>query len=151
MQTFCRKFIKTMSQKILPLLGKWLRFNTIGVMGVGVQLSVLLTLRSHLEINPFVASFFAIQCAVIHNFLWHQKWTWSNAKVSGRKAIFRRFLRFSSSSGTISTIGTLGFTAILVQAVNLPYVVCNLLAIAACNVANFLFSNTFVFQPAEAA
>ena len=140
-----------MSQKLLPLVRKWMRFNAIGVMGVGVQLLVLVLLRRYFQLNPFVATFFAIQCALIHNFLWHQRWTWSGNRSAGKKAAFRRFLRFTSSSGTISTVGTLGFTALLVQAVNLPYVVCNLMAIGACNIANFLFSHTFVFQPAEAA
>ena len=138
-----------MSQKLLHLTGKWMRFNAIGAMGVGVQLSVLLVLRRYFQLNPLLATFFAIQCALIHNFLWHQRWTWRGSRPAGKKATFRRFLRFTSSSGTISTVGTLGFTALLLQAVNLPYVVCNLMAIGACNIANFLFSNTFVFQPAD--
>lgn len=140
-----------MSQKLLPLVKKWIRFNTIGAMGLGVQLSLLFSLRAVFDLNPFVATFIALQCALIHNFLWHQRWTWSSTRGTGKKAAFRRFLRFTSSSGTISTIGTLGFTAILLQVVNLPYIVCNLMAIGACNIANFLFSNNFVFQPAEAA
>jgi putative flippase GtrA len=140
-----------MSQKLLPLAGKWMRYNAIGVMGVGVQLSVLVALRKFFDFNPFVATFFAIQCALIHNFLWHQRWTWRSNRSGGKKAAFRRFLRFTTSSGTISTVGTLGFTALLLHAMNLPYIVCNLMAIGACNIANFLFSHTFVFQAPEAA
>jgi putative flippase GtrA len=141
-----------MSQKMLPLVRKWMRFNAIGVMGVGVQLSVLMVLRTYFNFNPFVATFFALQFALVHNFLWHQRWTWSGNRTIGRRAAFRRFVRYTSSSGTISTVGTLCFTALLFQALNLPYVVCNLMAIGACNIANFLFSHTFVFQPvADAA
>jgi putative flippase GtrA len=138
-----------MSQKLLPLAGKWLRFNAIGTMGVGIQLLVVLVLKNHFKLNPFVATFVALQFALIHNFLWHQRWTWAGTISRGRKASFRRFLRFHSSSGTISVVGTLAFTALFVQALHLPYIMCNLLAIGACNIANFLFSHNFVFQPAE--
>src|SRR5687767_3249991 len=140
-----------MSQKLLPIAKKWLRYNAIGVMGVGVQLSVLIALKTMFDLNPFVATFFAIQCALIHNFFWHQRWTWRGTATAGKGASFRRFLRFTSSSGTISTLGTIGFTALLLQAVNLPYIVCNVMAIGACNIANFLFSHNFVFQAPEAA
>ena|SRR5688572_3832619 len=138
-----------MSQKILHFTTKWLRFNAIGAMGVAVQLLVVIFVRYFFDVSPFVATFIAIQFALIHNFVWHQRWTWRNNRIAGRKACLKRFVRFHSSSGTISVVGTLGFTALLLQTLNLPYVVCNLMAIGACNIANFLFSHTFVFQAPE--
>ena len=138
-----------MLQTILRIVRKWLRYNAIGVMGVGVQILVLILLTSLFEMNYFVATLIAVQCALIHNFFWHQRWTWRTNMSLSKKESFRRFLRFNSSSGTISMIGNLGFTALLVQAIHLPYIFCNLLAIGACNIANFLFAHNFVFQTTE--
>jgi putative flippase GtrA len=140
-----------MTQKIIKTLRKWARYNAIGTMGVVVQLLILLALRHLFHLNYLVATLIAVQCALIHNFVWHQRWTWRANPTSGKKASLLRFLRFNSSTGTISMIGNLGFTTVLAQAIHLPYVFCNLLAVGACNIASFAFANNFVFQPSETA
>jgi putative flippase GtrA len=138
-----------MTQNILTTIKRWMRFNTIGMMGAGVQLLLIFLLRTFFHLNYLVATLIAVQCSLIHNFFWHQRWTWKNSVSTGRRESFQRFLRFNSSSGTISMIGNLGFTSMLVQAVHLPYLVCNVLAIGGCNILNFLLAHKFAFQPAE--
>jgi len=127
------------------------RYNAIGLMGLGLQLILLYFLTQFVHLNYFVATLFAVQCALIHNFLWHQRWTWKENAVRSKKESVMRFVRFNSSSGTLAIISNLGFTALLFQVVHLPIVVCNLMAIGICNVANFLFANTFVFQQSNNA
>jgi dolichol-phosphate mannosyltransferase len=138
-----------MTQNLITIVKKWLRFNTIGIMGTGVQISLIFFLRTFFHLNYLVATLIAVQCALIHNFFWHQRWTWKNSISSGKKKSFQRFLRFNSTSGTISMMGNLGFTSMLVQSVHLPYLVCNLLAIGGCNILNFVLAHNFAFQPAE--
>ena len=128
------------------LVRKWLRFNAIGTMGVGVQLLLLFLLTKLFHIHYMIATLFAVECAIIHNFFWHQQWTWKENATQTRMDALRRFLKFNTSSGTVSLVGNVGVTAALMQMVHLPLMLCNILAIGACNIANFLFANNFVFQ-----
>jgi len=128
------------------LIRKWLRYNTIGTMGVGVQLFFLFLLTRLFHIHYMIATLLAVQVAIIHNFFWHQRWTWKESASQGKKESLRRFVKFNSSTGTLSMLGNVGVTAALVQALHLPLMICNILAIGACNIANFLFANTFGFQ-----
>ena len=125
---------------------KWLRFNAIGTMGVGVQLFLLFLLTRLLHIHYVIATLLAVECAIIHNFFWHQQWTWKENATQTKMDALRRFLKFNTSSGTVSLVGNVGITAALMQVVHLPLMICNILAIGACNIANFLFAHTFVFQ-----
>jgi len=138
-----------MTENLLNNMKRWLRFNAIGMMGTGVQLVVILFLKTLFQLNYLIATMIAVQCSLIHNFFWHQRWTWKNSVNTSRRESFQRFLKFNSTSGTISMMGNLGFTSVLVQAVHLPYLVCNVLAIGGCNVLNFVLANNFAFQPAE--
>jgi putative flippase GtrA len=128
---------------------KWIRFNAIGVMGVGLQLLLLSFFRTFFHFGYLLSTAIAVQCALIHNFFWHQRWTWKSAVPSTRKESLRRFVKFNSSSGSISILGNLGFTSLIVQAIHLPYLISNLLAIATCNIANFLLARNFAFRTAS--
>ena len=130
----------------LQLIRKWLRFNAIGTMGVGVQLLLLFLLTRLFHIHYMVATLLAVQCAIIHNFFWHQRWTWKENATQSKMDALRRFVKFNTSSGTVSLVGNVGVTAALVQMVHLPLMICNILAIGACNIANFLFAHNLVFH-----
>src|SRR5436309_8998592 len=133
---------------MITTIKKWMRFNAIGAMGVGVQLLLLSLLTTTFHFGYLLSTAIAVQCALIHNFFWHQRWTWKSAVPSSKKEWFRRFVKFNSSSGSISMLGNLGFTSVIVQAIHLPYLISNLLAIATCNIANFLLARNFAFRTA---
>jgi putative flippase GtrA len=128
-----------------------MRFNAIGTMGVGIQLMLLFLLTRIFHIHYMIATLLAVQCAIIHNFFWHQRWTWKENATQNKMDALRRFVKFNTSSGTVSLVGNVGVTAALVQAVHLPLMICNLLAIGACNIANFLFAHNLVFQQIDRA
>jgi putative flippase GtrA len=133
--------------KFPELLKKWMRFNAIGTMGVCVQVAFLFVLKTFLHLNYLLATLFAVQFALIHNFFWHLRWTWKETAGGTKWQAFRRFVKYNSSTGTLSILGNLGFTSLFVQMVHLPYLICNLMAIGACNIANFLLARNFVFKP----
>jgi putative flippase GtrA len=54
---------------------RWFKFNSVGAIGVGVQLAVLTLLAGQLGVNYLVATALAVETAVLHNFVWHEKWT----------------------------------------------------------------------------
>jgi len=127
------------------ILRRLLKFHLIGAIGIGVQLSFLLLFKSELHINYLLATALAVECAVLHNFLWHEHYTWSDRRES-RAGMMRRLLRFNLTTGMISIVGNLLLMRLLVGTLHLQYIVGNLLTIGVCSLANFWASDRMVFQ-----
>jgi putative flippase GtrA len=128
-----------------PGLASWLRFNAVGLIGVGVQLIVLAVLRSGFDWTIRTATLLAVECAVLHNFVWHERWTWAHRGLAMR-GIPLRFLRFNVSNGLISIVGNLALMELLAVRLHLNYMISNLVAIGACSLLNFFVSDKLVFK-----
>jgi putative flippase GtrA len=124
----------------------WLRFNTVGVIGIGVQLLVLTVLKTGFKMNYLAATMIAVECAVLHNFAWHEHWTWSETTRLNRGGILGRLLRFHLANGLISIGGNLLLMWLFVSRLHLHYFLANLMAIATCSIVNFLASDRLVFR-----
>ena len=122
---------------------RWLKFNAVGGIGIAVQFAVLSALKSVLGLNYLAATSLAVEAAVIHNFLWHQRFTWADRPAGMGWA---RFVRFNLTTGVFSIAGNLALMRLLVDASGLPYLAANGIAIATCSVANFLMSDRLVFR-----
>jgi putative flippase GtrA len=120
-----------------------LRFSLVGAVGVGVQLGVLATLIA-MKMNYLLATGMAVEAAVLHNFLWHQRFTWRDRTGSRREA-FGQLVRFHLSNGLISLVGNLLLMRLLAGWLGLPVLVANLATISLCFVANYLASDRWVF------
>jgi putative flippase GtrA len=127
---------------------RWLRFNIIGGIGIGVQLAVLAALKSGLHLSYLPATALAVEVAVIHNFLWHERFTWADRAKGNRLACF---IRFNLTTGAFSIAGNLMLMKFFVDEAGLPYLAANGITIVACSLANFLVSDRFVFDAANAA
>ena len=125
---------------------RWLKFNFVGGVGIAVQLAALAVFRSTLGLNYLAATALAVETAVIHNFVWHERFTWAD-RPSGRLIhSLARLAKFNVSSGGVSIIGNLLLMRLLVGEVHLNYFAANLAAIASCSLANFLLSDLLVFR-----
>jgi len=125
---------------------RWLKFNTVGALGIGVQLAVLFTLKSGFHLGYLPATALAVEAAVLHNFLWHERYTWADrVQPSWRKSL-PRLLRFNLATGGVSVIGNLALMKLMVDLGHLNYLVANGIAIALCSLANFLASERWVFE-----
>jgi putative flippase GtrA len=131
-----------------PGLASWLRFNAVGIVGVGVQLAILAVLRSGWGVSVRVATVVAVECTVLHNFVWHERWTWAHRKLDLR-GVPGRLLRFNVSNGLISMIGNVVLMEILAVRLNLNYLIANIVAIAACSLLNYFVSDKLVFKRAS--
>lgn len=129
------------------MLRRWFRFSSVGAAGVGVQLAVLILLAGRLEMNYLVATALAVESAVIHNFLWHERWTWGDRFGRGRGRSWRRFVQFNLSTGALSIGGNLAFMRFFVGSVGVHFLAANLMTIAACSILNFVVSDRWIFQP----
>lgn len=129
-------------------LMRWLKFNFVGGIGIGVQVLALAIFRSLLHLDYLLATALAVETAVLHNFLWHERFTWADRPAGRLMHSLARLARFNVSNGAVSIAGNLLLMRLLVGELHLNYVAANLMAIAVCSLLNFLLSDLFVFQPA---
>ena len=117
------------------------KFNAVGWMGAGVQLAALaLAIAAGMSTLPATA--LAVETALVHNYVWHTRWTWR-----GRES---RFWRFQISNGLISLLSNLLLTQTLAAWTGLPAIAANAVAIAATGLLNFWIGDRWVF-PASGA
>lgn len=127
------------------LLLRWLKFNAVGALGVSVQLGTLALLVSGLQVDYLVATALAVESAVMHNFIWHEYFTWRDRTRKAHSGSLRRMLSFHASNGMVSLFGNLLLMRMLVGIARMPYVAANMLAIAICGLVNFLLAELVVF------
>ena len=128
-----------------PGLVAWLKFNFVGILGVGVQLLALALFRTGFDWTIRTATVAAVECAVLHNFVWHERWTWAHRALDLRRIPWR-LLRFNLSNGLISIVGNVVLMEILAVRLHLNYIFSNLVAIGACSLLNFFVSDKLVFK-----
>jgi putative flippase GtrA len=125
---------------------RWLKFNAVGGLGITVQLAALLTLKSGLRLNYMLATALAVEAAVVHNFLWHERYTWVDRVRRSWSSSLPRLLRFNLTTGAVSVGGNLALMSLLVGRGHVNYLVANCIAIVLCSLANFLISEMWVFR-----
>jgi len=131
-------------------LVRWCKFNLVGALGIVVQFAALFFLRSMMHFNYLFATVIAVEAAVVHNFVWHEQFTWADrtrfdsAQPSGSRS-WLRLLRFNLTNGAVSILGNLALMKVMVGLGHMNYLLANGIAIALCSVANFLVSEEWVF------
>ena len=134
----------------MTLIQRWTAFNLVGLIGVAVQLTVLALLIHVGGWNYLAATAVAVELAVLHNFAWHQRWTWKDRQSASLRHTVIRLIRFHALNGTVSLAGNLAITAALTGWLHMEPVLANAIAIVACAVVNFAGSDRLVFRSAIA-
>ena len=130
-------------------IARWMKFNLVGGVGIAVQL-LMVWLLTTCGVGYLLATALAVESAVLHNFVWHERFTWIDRSNGRLVQSVARLLRFNLSTGTVSIVGNLLLMRWLVGKAHLRPVIANMIAIAACSVANFVVSDQWVFRPARA-
>ena len=131
------------------ILLRWLKFNLVGGIGIAVQFAALLLLKGVFHLHYLAATALAVETAVVHNFVWHEQFTWSDrVKTSWRRSL-PRFARFNLTTGAVSILGNLALMRVMVGYGGMNYLIANALAIALCSLVNFLVSEEWVFEESE--
>lgn len=123
-----------------------LKFYMVGAIGIGVQLAFLFLFKTVLRLNYLLATGLAVECAVLHNFVWHEHYTWRD-RCETYAGVVGRLLRFNGTTGLISIVGNLALMRLFVGVLHLQYMIGNLITIVCCALANFWASDRVVFQP----
>jgi putative flippase GtrA len=127
---------------------RWLTFNGVGLLGLAVQLGVLCLLVNGLHWHYVAATAVAVEAAVLHNFIWHQRVTWRRREAGGVQAVAGRLWRFHLLNGAVSLAGNVLIVSVLTGGLGVHPVLANLAAVLACSVANFFGSEVLVFRTA---
>jgi len=145
------------------MLRHFVRFNLVGAMGVVVQLATLDLFNRALGCGELLATSAAVEVAVLHNFVWHERFTWVDRVgaetpqlVPGDfafqnlfglpRSALGRLLLFNLTNGAISLAGNLVCMAILMSQAHLTLLAANLVAIGCCALLNFVISDRWVFR-----
>ena len=131
-----------------PLV-RWLKFNAVGALGMGVQLTALAGFNRLFAGHYLLATGTALELTLLHNFLWHQRFTFRDRR--GTTPRLQALWRFHMSNGLVSLAGNLLLMRVLVHSARLPLLPANLIAIAFCSLANFALGTRWVFSSPAAS
>lgn len=132
---------------------RFLKFNGVGLIGFALQLA-LLALLLRFGLHYLAATALAVELTVLHNFVWHERWTWKDRPSDGGPSTrlgagpsrMGRLWRFHAANGLVSLAGNLLLMRVFVGLLGLPAIAANLLAVLLCSLVNFTASDRFVFR-----
>src|SRR5438067_13305967 len=112
----------------------FIRFNVVGVIGFALQSGALFILtHGAYPVGYLAATAVAVELAVLNNFVWHQRWTWSDRPSTTKKQTLRRLARFNITTGLVSIAGNLLLMNLLVGRFRLPIAPANVASAATCS------------------
>jgi putative flippase GtrA len=127
-------------------------FAGVGALGCAVQLTTL-ALLTVAGVSPVLATCVAVEAAVLHNFAWHERWTWADRRAApdgadaprGPAPMLGRLFRFNLANGVTSLAGSATLIVVLVHGLGLNVIVANLVTIASLSILNFVIADTWVY------
>lgn len=123
-------------------------FVIVGAIGFVTQIAVL-TALTHAGVPLMLATALAVEAAVLHNFVWHQRWTWRDRQDDTSWG--RRLARFHSSNGVASIGVNVVLTWAIARWLRVPAPIANVMAVAAAAGVNFVAADRWVFARASVA
>jgi putative flippase GtrA len=129
----------------------FVKFAIVGALGFVLQLGTLWLLTAFARWSWLAATIAAVECAIVHNFVWHERWTWADrgGRQSWRGRV-ARFGRFNAATATTSVAGNVLVMAILAGWLRMPAVPANVIAVGVLSLVNFLLADRWVFTPTAA-
>jgi putative flippase GtrA len=89
------------------------------------------------------ATILAVESALLHNFCWHEMWTWKELPWQGWHA---RLLRFQLGNGVASLASNAALTFVFHETWGLGVLTSNMAAIASTAALNFCLARFWVFR-----
>jgi putative flippase GtrA len=128
------------------------RFNLVGLLGAVLQLLVYYLVMRTPHLPEAAASAIAVEIAVLHNFFWHERFTWRDRGPAALSYRALRLWRFHVGNGLVSLTGNALVTYVLVERLGAPSLPSAVAAIAFCAPANFFLADRWVYaQPQPVA
>ena len=107
-------------------------------------------LVSVLHVHYLIATPVAVEAAVLHNFIWHERYTWKDRTqmASRRRVTWPRgsCVFMQATACHLEILGNVALMRVLVGVLHLNPYVASALSIAICSLLNFAASEWFVFR-----
>lgn len=126
----------------LARLGK---FNLVGVMGAALQLLLLCLLTKLFHMSAVAATPVAVEIVLLHNFLWHEGFTWRDRQPRSIRQRVARLWRFHLGNGLISLLGNTMLTYYFVERLKAPMLASAVAAIIFCSLTNFFVADRWIY------
>ena len=120
------------------------RFASVGLLGWVLQLVALSTLIA-IGAHYTVATALAVELTILHNFAWHELYTWRDGRATSAFEVASRLLRFNASTALVSVLGNVVVTAVAIECLRVPAVIANTLAVSVLSILNYFAANRCVF------
>ena len=117
------------------MTGRLARFVTVGGIGFVLQLAALALFTAAGWPYLFAAAG-AVEMASLHNFCWHERWTWGDRSLSHRR-LFRRLVDYHLTTAAIAVAGNVIVTGTIVELFSAPPVLANIAAVAVLAAVQF--------------
>jgi putative flippase GtrA len=127
------------------VVSRWFKFNFVGAIGIAVQMAAFAFFFGVAGLDKLWATALAVETAVLHNFIWHENFTWKHLPDRSVRAAAYRLLRFHAGNGLVSIAGNVMIVRLLSGALHVSAYLANVVAITICAVLNFAISEWFVF------
>ena len=125
---------------------RFARFSVTGLAGAVLQLVLFDLLLKCVHLPGPVAMALAVEITVLHNFVWHERFTWSDRRVIDVRRRMLRLWRFHVTNGLVSLGGNTLLAHCLVEVWSLPALPSAVTAIVVCAPVNFLLSDRWVYR-----
>jgi len=122
------------------------KFSVVGLVGAALQLLVFDWLVEACHVPTPAAVAVAVEIVVLHNFLWHERFTWRERGATGLRHKAARLWRFHAANGLVSLAGNALLSWLLLDEVKAPPLLAGVTAIALCAPINFLLADRWVFS-----
>jgi len=129
---------------------RFVRFALVGAIGILLQLAALRFLTHELGMGYLLATVLAVEITILHNFVWHEWFTWSDRPANDAGTVIGRLLKLNGSTGGISLTGNVVVMQLMVEVAHLNVLLSNVIAVACCSVLNFFISDRLIFTSRRA-
>jgi dolichol-phosphate mannosyltransferase len=129
----------------VPQSGRIWKFGFVGLLGVAVNLGLLYLLGVTFGLYKGLAWFLAVDASIVHNFAWHEWFTWRDRRQAGGFALIRDALAFHLAAAGTMLINGLIFLALSLMGA--PLLLAGATGIVGGTVFNFITADRWVFRP----
>ncbi len=119
-------------------------FAAVASGGFLIQIAVVSVLTHAASLAPEAATAIGVELAILHNFLWHERWTWRD-RIGAAPRRLRRFIDYQLATGCTSLAGNVIVVGIATRAYAVDPTAATPLAVAIMSLVNYLVSDRWVF------
>jgi putative flippase GtrA len=128
------------------VVSRFWRFGLVGFIGAILQLMIVWLLTKSFGVLSTVATLVAVEITILHNFTWHERFTWGNRGPKSIRQLALRLWRFHAGNGLVSLAGNAMLMYCLVERLKAPVLPAAMGSIVLCSLANFLIADRWVFR-----